>query len=172
MIAPGSPVFSSVELEAESERLFRALLAVDCEPGRQWNLEACQRIAYGIPKDDFSCGAGWRWVDAATRGGASACGLAGKTGELVPGRQADFLILDRTGPEVMPSWDFAWELVRFYDRADILATVVDGAPLVINGNATRFDSQNFVKEHSATGADRVTASGIVRLHGPSVAHRI
>ena len=28
--------------------------------------EACQRIAYGMPRDDFSCGAGWRWIDAAT----------------------------------------------------------------------------------------------------------
>ena len=134
--------------------------------------EACQRIAYGIPKDDFSCGAGWRWVDAGTRGGASACGLAGKTGELAPGRQADFLILDRTGPEVLPSWDFTWELVRFYDRADILATVVDGVPLVIHGTAIRFDSRSFVEGHAATGADRVTASGIVRLHGPSDAHRV
>ncbi len=32
-------------VEAEAERLFRALMHVDCEPGRQWNLEACRRIA-------------------------------------------------------------------------------------------------------------------------------
>lgn len=39
MIATGQAI------EQESERLFRALLHVDCEPGRQWNLEACRRIA-------------------------------------------------------------------------------------------------------------------------------
>jgi len=40
MIAPDSAV------DAEAERLFRALLAVDCEPGRPpWNLEACRGIA-------------------------------------------------------------------------------------------------------------------------------
>jgi quinolinate synthase len=33
------------ELEAETERLFRALMHVDCEPGRVWNYEACRRIA-------------------------------------------------------------------------------------------------------------------------------
>ncbi len=33
------------EIAAEADRLFRALLHVDCEPGRQWNYEACQRIA-------------------------------------------------------------------------------------------------------------------------------
>ncbi|HVZ63439.1 MAG TPA: quinolinate synthase NadA [Lacunisphaera sp.] len=37
--------FTGAELDAEAERLFRALLHVDCEPGRQWNLEACARIA-------------------------------------------------------------------------------------------------------------------------------
>ncbi|MBI2518041.1 MAG: quinolinate synthase NadA [Opitutae bacterium] len=33
------------ELETEAERLFRALLHVDCEPGRQWNIDTCRRIA-------------------------------------------------------------------------------------------------------------------------------
>jgi quinolinate synthase len=33
------------ELEPETDRLFRALMSVDCEPGRQWNYEACRRIA-------------------------------------------------------------------------------------------------------------------------------
>ena len=45
MIAPGAAVFTPVELETETDRLFRALLHVDCEPGRIWNYEACQRIA-------------------------------------------------------------------------------------------------------------------------------
>jgi quinolinate synthase len=36
---------SGPELTAEAERLFRALLAVDCEPGRRWDLESCRRIA-------------------------------------------------------------------------------------------------------------------------------
>jgi quinolinate synthase len=33
------------ELEAETDRLLRALMHVDCEPGRQWNYESCRRIA-------------------------------------------------------------------------------------------------------------------------------
>jgi quinolinate synthase len=32
-------------LEAEAERLFRALLNVDCEPGRTWDYAGCRRIA-------------------------------------------------------------------------------------------------------------------------------
>ena len=33
------------DIETEAERLFRALLHVDCEPGRTWNFEACRPIA-------------------------------------------------------------------------------------------------------------------------------
>ena len=33
------------EVEAEAERLFRALVSVDCEPGVRWDYEACRRVA-------------------------------------------------------------------------------------------------------------------------------
>jgi quinolinate synthase len=35
----------SDKTEAEAERLFRALISVDCEPGVRWDFEACRRIA-------------------------------------------------------------------------------------------------------------------------------
>lgn len=37
--------FSPAELETEAERLLRALLHVDCSPGRTWNLETCRGLA-------------------------------------------------------------------------------------------------------------------------------
>ena len=133
--------------------------------------EACQRIAFGMPADDFSCGAGWRWVHAATQGGASACGLGDETGALVPGRMADFLVLDCSGPEVLPSWDFTWELVRYYDRADIASTVVAGKLVMNAGRATRFDSEAFLEEAMREGVQWMRDTPIVRLHGPSADHR-
>jgi quinolinate synthase len=33
------------EIETEAERLFRLLMSVDCEPGRQWDYQACRDIA-------------------------------------------------------------------------------------------------------------------------------
>src|SRR6185369_7869091 len=42
MIAPS---FTPAELEAETERLFKALMHADCTPGRSWNYEACQGFA-------------------------------------------------------------------------------------------------------------------------------
>src|SRR4051812_18307159 len=45
-MAVAAPVeFSPTQLDAEAERLFRALLPVDCEPGRTWDYDACRRIA-------------------------------------------------------------------------------------------------------------------------------
>ena len=127
--------------------------------------EACQRIAFGIPRDDFSCGAGWRWVDAATRGGADAALLGNEVGVLAPGRKADFLLLDCRGPELRPRWDFTWEVVRYCDRADILATFVEGEPVQIGGRSTRFDSVAFLDDAEAEGVQAVHDAGLIRLHG-------
>jgi 5-methylthioadenosine/S-adenosylhomocysteine deaminase len=129
--------------------------------------EASQRIAYGMANNDFSCGAGWTWVHAATQGGANAIGLGETVGSLGAGREADFLILDRRGPEVLPSWDFTWELVRCYDRADILATIVGGKAVTIDGRATAFDSEQFVADRLAAGVANVESATITRLHGTS-----
>jgi len=45
MIAADTPSFTPTEIDAETERLFRALLNVDCEPGRRWDYPNCQKIA-------------------------------------------------------------------------------------------------------------------------------
>jgi quinolinate synthase len=45
MVATTAHPPASTELEAEAERLFRALMSVDCEPGRRWDLAGCRRIA-------------------------------------------------------------------------------------------------------------------------------
>ncbi len=36
---------SETDLAAETDRLLRALMSVDCEPGRRWDYEGCRRIA-------------------------------------------------------------------------------------------------------------------------------
>ena len=133
--------------------------------------EACQRLAYGIPNDDFSCGAGWVWLEAATRAGAQAAGLGVVTGALEPGLAADFLVLETQWPEVLPSWDFAWELVRYYDRANIVATVVAGRPAVVGGEPVGVSMEAFTREHLQTGIRSVENADIVRLHGPSDTYR-
>ncbi|MDG2403507.1 MAG: amidohydrolase family protein, partial [Paracoccaceae bacterium] len=108
--------------------------------------ETAQRISQGMQLADFACGAAWTWIDAATRGSADVLGLAGVTGELRQGLRADFLILDRTAPEVTPSWDFEWELVRLYNRDQIEAVVVDGRTVMEHRQPVGWDASAFLKK--------------------------
>jgi cytosine/adenosine deaminase-related metal-dependent hydrolase len=133
--------------------------------------ESCQRIAFGMRVNDFSCGAGWTWVDAATRGSADVAGLGEITGQLAPGYRADFLVLDMEAPEVLPSWDFEWDLVRHYNRDQIRAVVIDGALIMRDGRATGWDQEHFLREQLPTAIRTVEGAPIVRRHGTSGQHR-
>ena len=133
--------------------------------------ESCQRVAFGMRVNDFSCGAGWTWVDVATRGSADAAGLGRLTGRLAAGFRADFLVLDMEAPEVLPSWDFAWELVRHYNRDQIRAVVIDGALVMQDGCATGWDQERFLKEQLPKAIGAVEGAPIVRRHGTSERRR-
>jgi len=129
--------------------------------------ENCQRVAHGMSVLDFSCGAGWTWVEAATAGGADAAGLGDVTGSLVPGRAADFLVLDMNVPECVPSWDFEWEMVRYYGRDQIRTVVVDGQPVLSLGKAVSWDSDAFVRDNERAARDMVAEARITRVHAVS-----
>ena len=129
--------------------------------------ESCQRIAHGMPVLDFSCGAGWTWVDAATRGSARASGLGAITGAIEPGLAADYLLLDMRTPELLPSWDFEWELVRFYQRDQIRAVVIGGNLVMLNGRPVGWNMDAFLEETEAAAREMVEAAGVVRVHGVS-----
>lgn len=133
--------------------------------------ETCQRLTCGMPKLDFSCGAGWRWVEAATRGGADVAGLSLVTGTLQPGLAADFLVLDMQRPETLPSWDFEWELVRLCDREQIEAVFIDGKPVLHRGKPVGWDGDAFVRDNLPVAVDAVKSSKALRVHGPSSGHR-
>ena len=133
--------------------------------------ENCQRIAHGLPVIDFSCGAAWMWVDAATRGAADACGHGREFGSLVAGQAADFLVLDMERPETVPSWDFEWELVRYYNRDQIDAVVVDGKAVMAAGRPVGWDDRAFMREYKELGVKVGANPEIVRVHGPSTQYR-
>ena len=133
--------------------------------------ESCQRVAFGMRVNDFSCGAGWTWVDAATRGSADVAGLGEVTGQLAAGYRADFLVLDTRVPEVLPSWDFEWDLVRLYNRDQIEAVVIDGAVVMRDGRPVGWDQDAFLEEQLPRAIQTVKAAPIVRRHGTSGEHR-
>ncbi|MGJ8617279.1 MAG: amidohydrolase family protein [Sulfitobacter sp.] len=129
--------------------------------------ESAQRFAYGMQLADFSCGAAWTWVDAATRGSADVSGLGDTTGVLKPGLRADFLILDCNQPEVTPSWDFEWELVRLYNRDQIEAVVIDGRTVMEHRQPVGWDAVSFLEQNKKRAHEVVQAAPIERRHGRS-----
>ena len=133
--------------------------------------EACQRITHCMPVDDFSAGAAWTWTSASSNGSAVAAGIDGSVGSLVSGLEADFLLVDMLRPECMPSHDFEWEFVRYYNRDQIDAVVIAGKPVLFGGRAVHWDDTSFINQNMETAYSVASAPEIIRVHGPSSEHR-
>jgi cytosine/adenosine deaminase-related metal-dependent hydrolase len=129
--------------------------------------EAAQRLTFGIPVGDFSCGAGVTWVEHATAAGAQAVGLGAVTGEIAPGKAADFLIVDLDVPEMQPSWDLTWELVRLANRDQIIGVVVGGILRLWRGWPLDWDGKALMGEVREVARRAVERAGIRRIHGTS-----
>lgn len=133
--------------------------------------EATQRLAFGLATGDFSCGGGWLWLEHATRGGAEAAGLGRLTGEIAPGRRADFLLVDLDVPEMTPSWDLTWELVRLAGRDQLAAVFVDGRLRLWQGWPVDWDGRALVRDAERAARSAVARAPIQRIHPPSAKHR-
>lgn len=133
--------------------------------------EACQRIEHALPVADFSCGAAWTWVDAATTQGARATGGSETHGPLATGMAADFLVLDMMHPECLPSHDFEWELVRYYNRDQVDALVVNGRVCMAQGRPVGWDVEKLHELGLAAAKKITSAPDIKRCHGPSDLYR-
>jgi cytosine/adenosine deaminase-related metal-dependent hydrolase len=133
--------------------------------------ETAQRLTAGLANGDSSCGGGWLWVDRATRGGADAAGLAQVTGRIAPGLAADFLLVDLDVPELRPSWDLTWELVRLANRDQIVSVHVNGRLRLWRGWPVDWDARALLAEVDAIAARAVAKAPIRKLHSRSVDHR-
>ena len=133
--------------------------------------EACQRITHCMPVDDFSAGAAWTWTSASSNGSAVAAGIDGSVGSLLSGLEADFLLVDMLRPECMPSHDFEWEFVRYYNRDQIDAVVIAGKPVLFGGKAVHWDDASFINQNMEAAYSVASAPEIIRVHGPSSEHR-
>ncbi|MHB8620528.1 MAG: amidohydrolase family protein [Chloroflexota bacterium] len=133
--------------------------------------ELAQRLTFGLASGDSSCGAGWTWLDHATADGASAAGLGAVTGEIAPGMAADFLLVDLNVPEMVPSWDVPWELVRLANRDQILGVFVAGQLRLWRGWPVGWDAHDLLEQARRLARDVVAQSPIERIHPLSTEHR-
>ncbi|MGY4996897.1 amidohydrolase family protein [Streptomyces sp. 900105245] len=158
-----------------AERGVRFGLGTDGTRGDGFRLadaaEFAQRLTYGLASGDSSCGAGWTWLERATAGGADAAGLGGLTGRVAPGAAADFLLVDVGGPEMQPSWDLPWELVRRGNRDQLTAVFVAGRMRLWRGWPPDWDGPALVRRAAELGRRVVRRAQVVRAHPTSMAAR-
>ncbi|MFI6578634.1 amidohydrolase family protein [Nocardiopsis sp. NPDC050513] len=133
--------------------------------------ETAQRLTHGLQTGDSSCGGGWTWLEHATALGADAVGLGGLTGRIAEGTAADYLLIDLAVPELTPSWDLPWELVRVTGRDQITAVVVAGRLRLWRGWPRDWDGRALVAEAARAGRDVVAHAPITRVHPVSAEHR-
>lgn len=125
--------------------------------------ESNQRLAFGLASGDSVCGGGRLWLDIATRGGADAVGLRGLTGEVATGQAADFLLIDLDQPEMTPSWDLRWELVRLASRAQIESVHVHGRLRLWQGWPVDWDARALLAEVRQVAREQVARSPIHKV---------
>ena len=129
--------------------------------------EAAQRLAFGLAAGDSSCGGGSIWLEMASRGGAEVLGLGEVTGAVAPGLAADFLLIDLEVPELTPTWDLAWDLVRLGHRGQIEGVFVDGRARLYQGWPVDWDGRELMRRINQLAGEAVARAPIQRIHGPS-----
>lgn len=133
--------------------------------------ETAQRLTVGIATGDSSVGGGWTWLDHATAGSADAVGLGARVGRIAPGYAADYLIVDVTGPEFVPSHDPTWEFVRLANRDQIVAVVVAGVPRMWRGNPVGWDARTLLEDAGRAAEKLLADTAIQVIHPTADEHR-
>ncbi|RSN76446.1 hydrolase [Streptomyces sp. WAC 05379] len=93
-----------------------------------------------------------RWLTArqalhhATLQSARAVGLGDRLGTLAPGRRADIVLVDVSGPHTQPVHDLAATLVHSARSSDVRTTVVDGRILMRDRELLTIDVPEVVRE--------------------------
>ncbi|MGY6022284.1 amidohydrolase [Streptomyces spinosirectus] len=93
-----------------------------------------------------------RWLTSrqalhhATLQSARAVGLGETLGRLAPGRRADIVLVDLTGPHTQPVHDLAATLVHSARSGDVRTTVVDGRVLMRDRELLTLDVPSVVRE--------------------------
>lgn len=126
--------------------------------------EAAQRFAFGLSVGDSSCGGGRTWVNHATCHGAQALRLDQVTGDIAVGKDADFLLVDLQVPEMLPSWDLTWELVRLANRDQIMAVFVAGKLRLWQGWPVDWDAKALMAQVARVAKTVVAEAPIKKLH--------
>jgi hypothetical protein len=93
------------------------------------------------------------------------------TGRIAVGRAADFLLVDLDVPEMKPSWDLSWELVRLAGRDQLQAVFVNGQLRLWQGWPVDWNGKALLREVDRLAAHVLAKAPIQRVHPTSDQHR-
>jgi len=90
-------------------------------------------------------------IDMATIEAASVLRCDDLIGSLEPGKAADMVVLDGSGPHMMSSQHLSSELLRYASRAEVKSTIVAGKVLYSDGEFPTIDIER-LREEATAGA--------------------
>jgi cytosine/adenosine deaminase-related metal-dependent hydrolase len=93
------------------------------------------------------------------------------TGRIEAGLAADCLLVDLDVPELAPSWDLPWELVRLAHRDQIEAVFVQGKLRLWRGMPIDWDAREMMMRAREIARRAISAAPIHRIHPTSIAAR-
>lgn len=92
----------------------------------------------------------------ATLGGAEVLGLQGEIGSLTPGKRADLILIDPSGPTFAPRTDWPAQIVFNGRPSDVSYVFVGGVALKVEGQVSGVDSAALVRQVEALAASLAT----------------
>ncbi len=115
-------------------------------------LQAMRKAPGALPARDVV------WM--ATREGARALGQESEIGSIEPGKRADLVLIERSGPHLAPSPD-PWSTIVYAARGtDVRTVVVDGEILVHDFALTGMDAAEVSRSATAAAAELAGRAGL------------
>jgi 5-methylthioadenosine/S-adenosylhomocysteine deaminase len=87
-----------------------------------------------------------RVVEMATIGGARVLGMADRIGSIVPGKQADIILVDMRKPHLTPLYNPFSHLVYTVRGADVVTSIIDGRIIMKERNLLQIDPASIMEE--------------------------
>ena len=102
-------------------------------------------------------------VELATRGGADYLGI--EAGIIAPGKLADLIVIDVSGPHTQPINDIISTIAYSVRGSDVTMTIVGGEVIYENGSSTRLDEQEILREARSRARRLLDRAGLLAISG-------
>jgi 5-methylthioadenosine/S-adenosylhomocysteine deaminase len=137
-------------------------LGTDGPAGSNNNLDMIEEMAsaarlHKVTQGDPRAISARQVLRMATLGGAELLGLDDRIGSIEPGKRADIIVIDLTGPGRQPVYSVESAIVYAANGRDVVATVVEGKVLMRNRELRTIDLPAVLAE-AQRYRDRVTAA--------------